>query len=1458
MNRTFPGGKAAPAPIRTVPAALRCLLAAVIAVSLCAPALAGGGKAYAASTVNVYDTGRETYDGYLTNYFKVLDGTCAWCVQPNASTPAGNFTYREIRGADDRGSAVICASLIMAAYAIGADDPTFGRNVDVSAVAGPYSRQIWSAIDMHNADDSHYVRLHVMLSYVLNKIYGNGYNDPFGPAYNPSEWAEQSEALYSLACNVVDGNPTGGVSAEQCRAFQAAARAATAGITDGGSNQDIMWLVSAPQGGWIELAKSSANTEITDGNPCYSLEGAVYGVFSDEGCADKVTEMRTDGSGHAKSGLLAPGRWWVKETDAPAGYAPDTKPYPVSVSPGKTSKVNGGSVTDRPLNDPADMLLGKVDADTMKNAPEGMASLSCAEFTAQFYGGLYDTAEQAQASGGPLRTWVMRTDEDGYASLLLGEDSFATRDGRELPYKVSGDGFFHSSTGMITLPLGTLVIWESKAPEGYNLDDGRHGAPPKYVQRITEEGIEGDEVSSYNSPVVPDSVKRGDYRLLKEVPTTNDPEDQELTRLPVEGIQFQIINDGGNPVLSPDTLEDVPCGGVVTTLTTDANGLADTADHAPDGWTGALAYGSYTVHEVIPEAVAARFLAEHGITLVPVADWKVAVREEAQHDPVQIVANHIPQTPLTIVKKDAESGKTVPLECSFRIYDQDGRLVTYDDRYAESTLDTWHTGPDGKVTLPMKLDEGSYRCVEFEAPEGYAINPEGVSFEVRGYNTWDDPIVIEYRDSPIKGEVVIEKSDAATGDPVPEAAYRVEAAEDILTGDGTVHFRKGDVVADVSTGEDGTARADGLYLGRYLVFETKSPEGWALDTAEHLVSIESMGQDVPVVTMHAGMADEPTTARILKTDSETGLPLAGATFRIWQDGADPVPSYDAEGFFAAVEAALKQADPSVTRVSFSDREKAFEQIKSGAEGERVDVSANVYGAKNRTIACSAALRGDRSIDASLDGSPGFSVPPHVSTDPDAFDETRSTGEDGMIELGHLAHGAYHLAEISAPEGYYMADGNDRAGDFSVDDQGLIDGKPIAEFAFENSTTRLDVSKADATTGEEVPGAALELADEEGNVVDSWVSGEAPHRIAGLKPGRYVLTETLPPAIYDAADPVEIVLEDSGAVQKAVMKDEPIRIFGKIDKRQTIAGEGNAFDYTVDYRSLSTTWADELTVTDPLDCVAAGLARLTSIETPVCFKDWDGRLNVWYQTSLNDKADASDADAYNACDSNPANPNNPENERMCDFTGWKLWREGVPALSSATLSVEDLGLAEGEYVTAVRFEHGRVEPGFATRGAGEVWERDDLKATNDSIGASESYVHASTFEEDAKAMMYAPAVLHMSVTSDAYALESAELWNGAEMRVWRNKGAVPELLYDDDSDRVVQQTYPELTKTTVTEQAPKARFFDKTGDWLLEHWPALVAGAAAVILGCALIALGGRKAKGSGSESPAPEDHGSVV
>ena len=287
-------------------------------------------------------------------------------------------------------------------------------------------------------------------------------------------------------------------------------------------------------------------------------------------------------------------------------------------------------------------------------------------------------------------------------------------------------------------------------------------------------------------------------------------------------------------------------------------------------------------------------------------------------------------------------------------------------------------------------------------------------------------------------------------------------------------------------------------------------------------------------------------------------------------------------------------------------------------------------------------------------------------------------------------------------------------------------------------------------------------------------------------------------------------------------------------------------------------SDELTVTDPLDCVAAGLARLTSIETPVCFKDWDGRLNVWYQTSLNDKADASDADAYNACDSNPANPNNPENERMCDFTGWKLWREGVPALSSATLSVEDLGLAEGEYVTAVRFEHGRVEPGFATRGAGEVWERDDLKATNDSIGASESYVHASTFEEDAKAMMYAPAVLHMSVTSDAYALESAELWNGAEMRVWRNKGAVPELLYDDDSDRVVQQTYPELTKTTVTEQAPKARFFDKTGDWLLEHWPALVAGAAAVILGCALIALGGRKAKGSGSESPAPEDHGSVV
>lgn len=271
--------------------------------------------------------------------------------------------------------------------------------------------------------------------------------------------------------------------------------------------------------GWIDLQKSSENASITSGNACYSLQGAVFGIYSDRGCTQQVGTMTTDGNGYAKSGALPVSTFYVKELTAPEGYYPEPDVYTVHVSSGATVRVD---VPETPINDPSAIVVGKYDADIDEyyglgadktNVPIGAAALYGAEFTIRYYDGFYDTAEAAEASGAPTKTWVMQTDEDGFVDIESGNDTFDVHDKNgnviaTLPYKVSGDAFYYSNGGRIVLPRGTLLIQETKAPEGYNLNSTVH------VQQVKKPG-DTTFISTYNEPQVPDQVKRGDVEFVK-------------------------------------------------------------------------------------------------------------------------------------------------------------------------------------------------------------------------------------------------------------------------------------------------------------------------------------------------------------------------------------------------------------------------------------------------------------------------------------------------------------------------------------------------------------------------------------------------------------------------------------------------------------------------------------------------------------------------------------------------------------------------------------------------------------------------------------------------------------------------------------------------------------------------------------------------------------------------------
>lgn len=270
-------------------------------------------------------------------------------------------------------------------------------------------------------------------------------------------------------------------------------------------------------GGWVEINKSSSNPAISDGNDCYDLAGAEYAVYNSSNQA--VAKLTTDENGYAKSGLLPSGEYSVKELKAPKGYALDEEGHQVRITSGQTTTSN---LVDKPQGDPVGALLGKYDGEKTYtgegNLPLGSAKLYGAQYSIEYYDGYYNTEAEAQASGNPTRKWILQTDEDGYVNLRYADQSFDVHDAdgnviATLPYKVSGDDFYRAANGAISLPLGTAIIKEIKAPQGYNLPQP-FGMDQVFVRQITSDG-NLDVVHSYNAPEVAEPIMRSDVEFTK-------------------------------------------------------------------------------------------------------------------------------------------------------------------------------------------------------------------------------------------------------------------------------------------------------------------------------------------------------------------------------------------------------------------------------------------------------------------------------------------------------------------------------------------------------------------------------------------------------------------------------------------------------------------------------------------------------------------------------------------------------------------------------------------------------------------------------------------------------------------------------------------------------------------------------------------------------------------------------
>lgn len=582
--------------------------------------------------------------------------------------------------------------------------------------------------------------------------------------------------------------------------------------------------------GSLELIKSSANQTITNGNSCYSLKGAVYGLYQN---GVEIARKTTDVNGYAKFENVTAGNYDLKEITPPKGYALDKTTYPVTINSSQTTRVD---VKDYPQSDPVSILLGKVDKDTTQNMPQGSASLEGAEFTIKYYA-VYSDKDPAESGKKPIRTWVMKTDERGFTRL--GEK-----------YKVSGDEFFKLK-GVVTLPLGTITIQETKAPKGYLLNE------EIFVRQITPTGS-GEQVETYNMPTIKEEVIRGDVQLVKYGESNDEPGDSGADiKKPLKDIKFHLTSK---------------TNGDVYTIITDENGFASTKQFG-NSERGNLPFDTYTVTEESPYP-------EYDI-IVP---FEVTVDEEGKTYSY-ILRNDTVDAPLSVQKVDKETGKVIPIAgAQFQILDENKKPITMEVHYpTPMVIDTFETDANGSFTLPEKLEHGSYYLHETKAPEGYLLGVEDIPFVVDQEFDWENPLSITYPDAPAKGKIRVTKTDKETDKPIPSGAeFTVTAAEDITTPDGTIRTEKGTVVATLTTDEKGKAETEALYLGKYVVKETKAPNGYLLNPKEFAVTLEYEDQETEIVYGNVTVPDELAKGkiRVKKTDAETGNGLSGAEFEI--------------------------------------------------------------------------------------------------------------------------------------------------------------------------------------------------------------------------------------------------------------------------------------------------------------------------------------------------------------------------------------------------------------------------------------------------------------------------------------------------------------------------------------------------------------------------------------------------
>ena len=450
-------------------------------------------------------------------------------------------------------------------------------------------------------------------------------------------------------------------------------------------NLTVNWLSQ----GKAQVLKKSANPELTNNNPCYSLAGAEYKIYTDQAAATQpIATLTTATNGYSNVVSLNAGTYYIKETKAPLGFALDPDVHTLTVNAGVTTTFEHNDI---PQMDPVAILLGKIDRETNQNKPQGSASLQGAQFTIKYYAGLWDKNTDPETIGQkPVRTWVFVTDEDGFSYY-------------DMPFKISGDELYVDRNGDYSIPIGTITIQETKAPDGYHIN------PEVFVRQITPEE-NAEWVETFNMPTIPEEILK--LELLKK--------------------------QAGTDVVIPDTeFTHILPNGTTEILSTDENGKLTIKG---------LIRGKHKLQET---KVTDGYLLNGNVLEFEVSeDNKITLISNIDDSDGKVTFEVTKEGNIFIVMED----KLAPFQLKVQKYNdkkmilQGAEFTLYSEKECINELQKAVTDYQGILTM-KDLEVGKkYYIQETKAPKGYRIPTD----------LFGNPIVYEFytESTPAKGEFI--------------------------------------------------------------------------------------------------------------------------------------------------------------------------------------------------------------------------------------------------------------------------------------------------------------------------------------------------------------------------------------------------------------------------------------------------------------------------------------------------------------------------------------------------------------------------------------------------------------------------------------------------------------------------------------------------------------------------------